>query len=196
MPAPLDPAKREAIADSIRKGAGTASCRGIAAEHEVSPSTVRTIAKEIGLPEAFARTQTKNATRAKVADAASRRAGLATTMLDLAERIAQRAREPYTVIIATKDDVFREQLDEPPLDQVRQAMTALGIAVDKHIALIKFDTRPEGNELALSLLDRLVGVFGDPDGSGHDVDDGYPVPLPSPEQIAAAGLPGTGGDDG
>lgn len=194
MPAPLDPAKREAIADSIRQGAGTASCRGIAAEHGVSPSTVRTIAKEINLPDAFARAQTKNATRAAVADAASRRAALATRMLDLAERIADRATEPYTVIVATKDDVYREQLDEPPLDQVRQAMTALGIAIDKHVALIRFDTKDNGgSEAARSLVDALVDVFGNPDRTNTDAgdqDDGYPVPLPTPEEIAAGGLPG------
>lgn len=193
MPAPLDPALREAIADSIRTGTGTASCRGIATEHGVSTASVRKIAKEIGLPNAFTREQTKNATRAKVADAASRRADLATKMLDLAERIAERVTESYTVIVATKEDVHRETLDEPPLGEVRQGMTALGIALDKHMALIKFDTKDTGNQAARSLADALIEVFGDPDRpntDGTDQDDGYPVPLPTPEQIAAGGLPG------
>lgn len=157
MPAPLDPALREAIAASIRTKAGTASCRGIAAEHGVSTGTVRRIAKEINLPDAFARANVKNATRARTADMASRRALLAEQMLTIAERLASRVTEPYTVIVATKDDVFREQLDELPLDQARQGMTALGIAVDKHIALIRFDTTPDsGSAEAHSLLSAVA----------------------------------------
>lgn len=194
MAARLDPAQRAAVAESIRTGAGTVSCRGVAAEHGISTDTVRRIATEIGLPDAFAREKTKKATRARVADLAERRANLATRMIDLAERIADRATETYTVIIATKDDVYREQLDEPPLDQVRQAMTAVGIAIDKHIALIRFDTKDGGgSEAARSLVDALVDVFGNPDRTntdGADQDDGYPVPLPTPEQIAAGGQPG------
>ncbi|MEU8023696.1 hypothetical protein AB0B88_15925 [Micromonospora haikouensis] len=197
MAARLDPAHRQAIADSIRTKAGTASCRGIATEHGVSTDTVRRIAKDIGLPDAFAREKTKNATRARVADLAARRAGLATKMLDLAERIAERVTESYTVIIATKEDVYREQLDEPPLGDVRQGMTAVGIALDKHMALIRFDTKDTGNEAARSLVDALVATFGNPDQptpDGGDIDDGYPVPLPTQAEIAAAGQPGD--DDG
>jgi hypothetical protein len=177
---------RAAIAAAIEQRAGTVSCRGLAAEFEVSPSTVRKIAKEIGQPGAFARAQTKNATRARVADLAARRAGLAETMLDLAERIAARATEPYKIVLATKDDVHTVLLDEPPLGEVRQAMTAVGIAVDKHMALIRFDTKDGASGVALSLVDALVGAFGVHPDVEHDVDDGYPVPLPTPDEQAAA----------
>lgn len=175
MPVPIDDTVREAIAQAIRDGAGSVSCRGIAKQFEVSPGTVRKIAKEIGLPDAFARAQTKNATRARVVDMATRRAGLAEKMLDLAEHIAARATTEYVVIVSTKDEVFRETLDEPPLGEVRQAMTAVGIAIDKHMALIRFDTKEGGNNAATSLIDRLALQLGLAAGTPDGYDDGYPA---------------------
>lgn len=178
MPAPLDPTVRDAIAAAIRDGAGRISCRGLAGEFDVSPNTVRKIAREIGLPDAFARAETKNATRARAVDMAERRGALATKMLDLAEHIAGRATAAYTVVIATKDEVFREILDEPPLGEVRQAMTAVGIAVDKHMALIRFDTKEGGNPAATSLVDRLAAMLALDGTAGDDYDDGYPADPP------------------
>lgn len=123
---------------------------------------------------------------------AAQRGRLAQTMLDLAEHIAARATARYVYYVATKDDVHRVELDEPPLSEVRQALTAAGIAADKHMALIRFDTKDGADQRALSLVDALVYGLGlHPDGEA-DIDDGYPVPLPTPEQLA--GEPGD--DDG
>ncbi len=178
---------RAQIADAIRAGG---SCRGIAREFAVSTATVRKIAGEAGVAAPFTREQTKNATRARVADLADRRARLAEKMLDLAEHIADRATAAYTVVIATKDDVFRETLDEPPLGEVRQAMTAVGIALDKHMALIKFDTKEVANPAAAALVDRLADMLQLDQGNDELVDDGYPTPLPPADPEAY------GGDDG
>lgn len=195
MAAPLDPHRRATIEQAIRDGAGAVSCRALAAEHGVSTRTVGRIAREIGLPDAFTRETTKAATTARVADLAARRAGLAAKMLDLAEHFAARATGTYVYWVATKDDVQRVELDEPPLGEVRQAMTAVGIAVDKHMALIRFDTKDGADQRALSLVDALVNAFGvHPDLDGAGVDDGYPVPLPTAEQLAA-GEHGIGATD-
>ncbi len=171
---------RTRVADAIRTG-GT--CRGIARDHGVSTATVRKIADEFGITGAFSRAKTENATRARVADLADRRARIAEQMLDLAEHIAKRATAAYTVVITTKDDVFHETLAEPPLGEVRQALTAVGIALDKHMALIKFDTREAANPAAASLVDRLADLLHLDKGADHLVDDGYPTPLPGPGEL-------------
>lgn len=162
---------RAAIEAAVRAG-GT--CRGVAREHGVSPGTVRNIAKEAGITGAFARVSTQNATRARVADLAARRSQLAERALDLAERMLDRATSPYTLVVATKDDVIREELPEPPAADVRQFATAYGIFVDKHCALIKFDTKEAANPAATSLADRLVAFLG---LDQAEADDGYPEPL-------------------
>lgn len=171
MPAAIPEHQRAAIEQAIRAGAGRVSCRGLARAHGVSTGTIRKIAKEIGCPDAFARAETKNATRARIVDLAERRAGLAEKMLDLAEHIARRATAPYTVTLATKDEVHEIVLTEPPLGEVRQAMTAVGIALDKHMALIRFDTKDGGSVAATSLVDRLAAML-ELDVAGAD--DGYP----------------------
>ena len=167
---------RAQIADAIRSG-GT--CRGIARDFEVSTATVRKIAEEYEITDAFAREQTQKATRARVADLAARRAVLAERALDVAERALTRAMSPYTVIVATKDEVFHEQLPEPPANELRQFATSYGIFVDKHMALIRFDTKEATNPAAAALVDRLAAMLQLDQGNDELVDDGYPTPLPA-----------------
>lgn len=182
-------AARERIPDDTRAAierdvrAGELSCRAIAKAHGVSPGTVRNITKAAGIEGAFARVHTENATRARVVDMAARRARLAERALDVAERMLDRATAQYTVIVSTKDDVFHEVLPEPPLTEAKQAATAYGILVDKHCALVRFDTADGGNVAATSLADRLAAMLAlDPSApDGHD--DGYPADPPP----AAAG---------
>lgn len=169
---------REQIADAAR--AGRLSCREIARQHGISPGTVRNIVKAAGIVGAFARASTENATRARVVDMAARRAELAEKALDLAGRMVERATAPYTVICTTKDDVFREILDEPPANEVKAFATAYGIFLDKHMALIKFDTKEVANPAASSLVDRLAEMLHLDTGVDPLVDDGYPTPLPAP----------------
>ncbi|MFC7739715.1 hypothetical protein ACFQXA_37715 [Nocardiopsis composta] len=99
MPPRLPDDVRAAILDDIRAG-GT--CRGIARKHGVGPATVASIAKENGLNGAFERTQTEAATRAKTADNRARRAALSAGLLEDAERLRERAWEPYTHYVAGK----------------------------------------------------------------------------------------------
>lgn len=153
MPPRLPEHTRTAILTDIRNG-GT--CRGIATHHGVSNDTVRRIAAEAGITNAFARTQTENATRAKQADNRSRRAQLASDLLDDAQNLRSRAWSDYEYVVATKDGAERVQLALPPLSEVRNAYAALGIAVDKHTALEKVDAG-SGAEGAASML----GSIGD-----------------------------------
>ena len=136
MPAPISPEKRAQILESIKAG-GT--CRGIARDHGVSRTSVSKIAQDAGLVDAFGRQQTKHATAAIVADTASRRATLAERLIKLAE--------------LSMDQAVAE-LGEA---SARDAAVVLGIAVDKHRALVDMDRDPEG----LAAVDAwLRGVTG------------------------------------
>lgn len=137
MPRPLDPDKRAAILADIK--AGTKSRNQIARDHNVSVSTVTKIARQEGLTGAFDRSLTRNATAAAVADHASRRAALAERLITLAEHSMDRA-------LAS----LREA-------SARDAAVVLGIAVDKHRALVDMDRDPEG----LAAVDAwLRGITG------------------------------------
>ncbi|GHH67558.1 hypothetical protein GCM10017673_14740 [Streptosporangium violaceochromogenes] len=134
MPPPIDPTKRAAILDSIKLGGKR---NAIARQHSVSPSTVSKLAAEIG--HAFDRAQTKHATAASVADSAARRAKLAENLIQLAE--------------LSMDQAVAELGDA----SARDAAVVLGIAVDKHRALVDMDRDPEG----LAAVDAwLRGITG------------------------------------
>lgn len=184
MPTKIDDQKRATILQAIRDRAGTCSRAALAREFEVSASTVGNIARDAGLVDAFARTKTAAATRARSTDLADRRARLAERMLDLAESIGKRLDSSYEVIVQTQHDVFREMLGQPPLKEVKDGMAAVGTAVKAHMELIRFDTKDGGSSAAIALVDVLARGFGlHPDQAGDD--DGYPIPLPTPEAQAA-----------
>jgi hypothetical protein len=171
VPAPIRENVRSAIEQAIRDGHGTVSCRGLARRFGVSADTVSRIAKNAGLSDAFGRTKTKKATQAKIADMAARRAVLAERMLDVAERLVDRVTDPY--------------VHEPSLPSVLHSMTALGIAIDKHMSLIRFDSQGSGSDAVVSLVDALISGF-ELDANSVDVNDGYPVLLSVPEQPETA----------
>jgi hypothetical protein len=176
MPSRIPDDTRAAVLDDILSPEEL-STRAIADRHGVSESTVRAIAKENGIENAFTRANTESATRARVADMASRRTALAAGLLDDAERLRTRAWSAYPMTVSTAAGVETVRLELPPLGEVRNAYAALGISVDKHLALVKHDADP-GTEAARSLLTGLgealqlaAGQLSDPD----DVDDDEPA---------------------
>lgn len=85
MPPRIPDRKRAKILKDIQTHAG--SCRAIAAKHGVSTDTVRNIAKNAGITDAFGREQTKKATEARQADHHARLIQLASRMAGLSERV-------------------------------------------------------------------------------------------------------------
>lgn len=133
------------------------SARKIAERIGVSRQTVSRWAKEDGLK--FDRAQTKAATAALVVDMAALRAIEARASIVDAARLRERAWQRYTQVVATKDGAERVELDLPPLDQVRNAYAAYGIAIDKHMALARFDgDGSEGERSMLAELGRALGI--------------------------------------
>ncbi len=138
MPPRIPDDKREAILEDLQSGQEL-SARRIGARHGVSDFTVRKIAAENGITDAFSREHTENATRARLADLKERRSLLAAGLLDDAEALRERAWTEYvhTAPVGQKLETITVAL--PPLAEVRNAYAAIGIATDKHLALIKHD---------------------------------------------------------
>jgi transposase len=156
MPSPIPEETRQAVLEDIASDEDL-STRKIADRHGVSESTVRKIAKDNGFTDAFTRANTENATRARVADMKAQRAELAATLLEDALKLRERAWTAYTYYERSKDGVERVQLDLPPLAEVRNAYTALAIAIDKHVVLDKHDADMHGLAAVDAWLNRMIG---------------------------------------
>lgn len=168
MPPRIDDATRTAIEADIRTG--KKSRNQIARDHNVAPSTVTRVAQGAGLTGAFDRSNTKRATEARETDNRARRAQLAADLLDDAQRLRQRAWSTYTQHVATRTSVEVVTLDLPPLAEVRNAYTALGIAVDKSLALERVDS-DDGADAARSMLARLGDALTEAAGTPPAVED-------------------------
>lgn len=146
MPRPLADDIRAAILTDIR--AGTLSARAIAKNHGVASSTVSKLAADNGVANAFERTQTRKATRAREADNAERRATLASRRLTLAEDLTSDAEklraqlwQPHEYFDwGGKDHDFdTHTTTEPTPADKRALMGAAAVAVDKSIKLAPID---------------------------------------------------------
>jgi predicted homoserine dehydrogenase-like protein len=157
VPPRLDDVKRGAILADIE--AGQLSRNAIARKHRVAGSTVSAIADEAGIPDAFDRANVESATRARTADMKARRALLAEALLVDVELLRDRAWSKYPQVVNTGDGHTIVDLDGPPLDQVRNAYAAVGIATDKHLALVAAD-KDTGVEDARSMLGALAAGLG------------------------------------
>ena len=162
MPPRIPDDKRTAILADIK--AGQLGARKIAAKHGVSASTVSKLAKDENVLDAFARSQTENATRAVVADSRSRRAQLASDLLDDAEKLRLRAWKAYSYYERGQFGPELVTLDLPPLKEVKEAYVSLGVAVDKHVVLERHDATDPG--AMGSLLGTLLAGLQDKHGTG------------------------------
>lgn len=156
MPSPIPPETREAVLADIASDEEL-SCREIGKRHDVSEGTVRRIAKDNGFTQAFTRVNTENATRARVADMKAARSQLAATLLEDALKLRERAWTAYTYYERSKDGVERVELDLPPLSEVRNAYTALAIAIDKHVVLDRHDSDSAGLAAVDEWLQTMLG---------------------------------------
>jgi hypothetical protein len=164
LPAPLDPAKRQAIIADIKAGKPR---NQIARDHHVSGSTVTKIAREI--PTAFDRAQTQNATRARRFDAAAARAQLVRDLYEDAQRFRSRGWSEYTQIVSGPAGAELVTTRLPPLRDQQAAYTAVAICLDKAVKLEAVDSQ-DGAADAKSLLGQIGEAL----------------------KVAAAGLPADG----
>jgi hypothetical protein len=161
LPAPLDPAKREAIEADITAGK---SRNQIARDHEVSGSTVTRIAQGIAernghRSDDFDRSKTVNATRARKFDSAAARAQLVADLYGDAQRFRARGWDEYTQIVSGPLGAELVTTKLPPLRDQQSAYTALAICVDKAAKLEAIDAG-DGAEGLAAVDQWLRGMLG------------------------------------
>jgi hypothetical protein len=156
LPAPIDPAKRQAIITDIKAGKPR---NQIARDHGVSGSTVTNIAKAEKIPSAFDRAQTQNATRAKRFDAAAARAQLVQDLYADAQRFRARGWASYTQIVSGPAGSELVTTKMPPLRDQQAAYTALAICVDKAVRLEQVDAA-DGQDGVAAVDQWLRGMLG------------------------------------
>ncbi len=146
--------KRQQILDAIRAGAGTRARADIAREYGVSGPTVGKIAREAGITDAFDRSRTEAATQAASADAAARRAKLSSELLDKVDVFLGKLGQDWTKTVVVPGQGTRKvEADTVEIATgIQRLMTSVGITIDKHLALIKFDAGDTGADEAKSML--------------------------------------------
>lgn len=135
------------------------SLRQIATELSASTETISRHARNMGL--SFDRSQTAEATKARVADLAAGRAALAERMLDEANLILDDMHGEYRVFnFGGKDNTFAsEVLDEPPIEAKRSMMTTAAIAFDKVSRVVERESDGGAAE-GVSMILKLMGQIG------------------------------------
>jgi Helix-turn-helix domain len=134
------------------------SCAQIAAALGRSKSAVSRQCKAMGL--VFDRAQTKAATRAKVADNASRRADTSRRFLEKANELLDMMDQPHVAYsFGGRDNTYVEHaFEKPPVDALRSLMQSAAQAFDKHLGQDRHDSDQGG----LSAVDAwLRGMLGE-----------------------------------
>lgn len=155
MPKRLSDDVRSAIVATIKQGG--LSTRQIGKLHDVSDATVRRIAKDENITDAWSRDNTEKATRASVADNRAVRAITSRRFLDRANWFLDQMDEPYTVFaFGGKDNDYNEHLlNRPPIPELRSLMTAAATAFDKHLVADRHDSGAR-TESAKSLIGSIA----------------------------------------
>lgn len=136
----------------------------IAREIGRAQRTVSVIAQELGL--VFDTTMTEDATRARVAQLAEKRAILADALTDDALKLTEQVWAPAVIYnFGGKDNTYEHRtVDEPPAIDKKALMTAAGIAVEKSLKLVPptdADDTEEVGSLLTNLFDKLRDRHGD-----------------------------------
>ncbi|MGF0176704.1 helix-turn-helix domain-containing protein [Streptomyces sp. Marseille-Q5077] len=154
MARPVDDRDRE----QVRRLHATGKSRNeIARAIKRSPSTVSKIAGQFDPPLTFDRAaEVETATRVRRADLAARRAELAVTLHDIAERELAKMTEPHLYFEwGGKDHTYAQKWqDEPTPADRRTMMATAGAALDRSLKLTP--PRAEAGERSRSVIGRLL----------------------------------------
>lgn len=154
MPPPISDDKRAAILADIRSGG---SCRGIARAHDVSDATVRKVASDNGITDAFSREQTAHATRARVADNAARRSVIVSRLYEHASYQLDRLdRTEHERSEVSAGKLVQWTADDLPPQDVRALIQAAGHATQHAVRLEQVDHTDGADDVA-----SMLGKLGD-----------------------------------
>jgi len=126
----------------------------------IPKSTVRKWARLAGISTQVT-TRFDAAHAARAADLRARRADEAIKSMDLAKELRERVFAEREAVALTKDgDPIEYTVPSTPRDW-RDALTAYGIALDKSLTLLKFDS-DGGAQASKSMLEKLAEQIGIP----------------------------------
>ncbi|MFI0736426.1 helix-turn-helix domain-containing protein [Streptomyces sp. NPDC021225] len=154
MARPIDDNDRKRVRELHAAGK---SRNDIAREINRSPSTVSKIAGSFDPPLKFDRAaEVETATRVRRADLAARRADLAITLHDIAEReLAKMTERTLYFEWGGKDHTYAQKWQDEPIPADRRTMMATaGAALDRSLKLAP--PRDEAGERSRSVIGRLM----------------------------------------
>lgn len=132
------------------------SLNEIARQLHRSNSTIGKYSKQLGL--SYARARTKNATKAKQADAAALRAELKLRLLREAREFMNDLHRPQLVYSFTQRGEYVEhEMPKPPPADARNLMTSVGIALQRSIELERVDQQ---SETSVTVIDEYLKTLG------------------------------------
>jgi hypothetical protein len=133
------------------------SLNEIARQLHRSNSTIGKYSKQMGL--SYDRAMTKNATKAKQADAAALRADLKLRLLREAGLMLDSLHQPFLLGgLGGKDNSYNEHvMPKPPPAEMRNLMTSVGIALQRSIELEKVDQQ---SETSVTVIDEYLKALG------------------------------------
>jgi hypothetical protein len=135
--------ERERICALLREGKSVGQ---VARESGRAKGTVSKIAADAGI--SLDRSAVKNALEAQAIDNAARRADLIAKLLNDAHRMREQLWQPVLVYnFGGKENTYNEHtLAEPDFGGKRALMTAIGIAIDKVVALERHERNMNGDD--------------------------------------------------
>ncbi len=116
------------------------SRNAIAKDVGVSPSTVSRICAEATPPITFDRSATAVAVQAVQMDHKAERARISTRLIQEIVGLLTLMHAPHVVVGWYEGSASEHVLDRPTSGDVKNYMTTIGIALDKHLALVKHDS--------------------------------------------------------
>lgn len=159
MARPISSEVREQIERDLRARWGTLGIRTFAKDHDVSATTIRKIAGEIGLTAGVAHERVQKAASMQRATNAQRRAQLAERLLDEAQAALDAIGEGSTIGGFSFGE-FVEGRTKRITARDRQALlVSAGIALDKHRMLDQYDADSDTADVA-KFLNALGGAVG------------------------------------
>ena len=165
MGRPADAKTRRAVEAALQDPSDTRSRAQMARDYGVAPRTISRWARELGIEpaERFATSTTAAATKAAADRRRAKRSALVDKMLDEADALLDRLRQPWLVwSFGGKDNIYNEHvLPEPPVEAVRNALTTAAIAIDKSVAVDRHDEQGASDEDAARLLADLGATLAD-----------------------------------
>lgn len=149
---PVDSKTRARVRKLAREGM---SRNAIAREVGISSSTVTTICQAARPPISFDRRATKAATEARVADLKAERVKLAAKFSQRAAELLDLMDQPHTVVGWYEGVMSTGTIDRPTSADMKNYMTAAGIALDKTLAIERHDS----DDTDLPAVDKFLAAM-------------------------------------